>query len=68
MFTFQDNFLTKQKLQLFDESFSRMKLKSLTLRNLSYFMWPDSKIKISDEELDEFEKIKKTKMDFVFVW
>ncbi len=62
MFTFQDNYLNQQKLQLLDENLSRMKLKSATLRNLSYFIRPDRKIKMSDQEIDEFEKIKKSKM------
>ncbi len=62
MFTFQDNYLNQQKLQLLDENLSKLKLKSATLRNLSYFIWPEEKIKMSDQVIDEFEKIKKSKM------
>jgi hypothetical protein len=62
MFTFQDNYLNQQKLQLLDENLSRLKLKSVTLRNLVYFIWPDGKIKMSEEGIEEFEKIKKSKM------
>ena len=62
MFTFQDNCLSREKLHFLDEAFSKMNLKSLTLRNLSYFMWPDGKIKRTEEGIEEFEKIKKSKM------
>ncbi len=68
MFTFQDNFLSREKLHFLDEAFSKMKVKSLTLRNLSYFMWPDWKIKITEEGIEEFDKIKKSKMEFIWVW
>ena len=47
---------------MLDENLSRLKLKSVTLRNLSYFIWPEGKIKMSEEGIEEFEKIKKTKM------
>lgn len=40
MLTFQDNFINKEKVIFLDENFSMMRLKSLTLRNLSYFIWP----------------------------
>lgn len=45
-----------------------MNLKSLTLRNLSYFMWPQCKIDVVDGEINEFERIKRKKMEFIFVW
>ena len=31
-------------------------------------MWPNNKIQVSDGEIDEFERIKKNKMEFIFVW
>ncbi len=41
MFTFQDNNLNKQKLELLDVSLSRLSIRSATLRNLAYFIWPN---------------------------
>lgn len=68
MFTFQDNFLNRHKFQFLDEKLSRMNIKSVTLRNLTYFMWPKCKIDVMEGEINEFERIKKTKMEFIFVW
>ena len=55
-------------MHFLDDAFSKMKVKSLTLRNLSYFIWPDWKIKITEEGIEEFDKIKKSKMEFIWVW
>lgn len=52
MLTFQDNFINKEKVTFLDENFSMMRLKSLTLRNLSYFIWPKQKVSIKLEKIE----------------